>query len=283
MVAAAATTLVTPVAKDHVVLTAVVALLAFLIAASHLAQGKETPGYKSGIPPVVWEVVATSGADGKRVVVSNPKRYTVQFQPGGRLAVASGCNHLAGTYKAKHGTLEVRIFNSAISPCSAASKSEEEPVLGLLDAVTRYEFDPDGYLVLAGDDERLWLRARLTGVVCEWQSFPGGGDSHVESEIPENYTLTFVPGGTLAIRAGCSQATGTCATDGATIELLVGHITGGTCPQQSKSDQFLRDLGEVTSHVVRDGNLYLALWADAGIMEFAARCPESPPATPRVG
>jgi heat shock protein HslJ len=266
-----------------VVLTAGFALLALLIAASPLAQGKETPGYGSGIPPVVWEVVWTSGADGNRVAVSDPRRYTVQFQPGGKLVVASGCNHSAGTYTAEDGTLEVRLSISTILPCSTAATSQEVSFLGLLDAVTRYEFDHDGFLVLAGDDERLWLRARLTGVLWEWQPFQGGGDSRIEFESAEKYTLTFLPGGKLAVQAGCHRATGIYSTDGATIELLLGHATGVTCPRESKADQFIRDLGEVTSHVFRDGNLYLALWADAGILAFAARHPESPPATPRVG
>ena len=40
-------------------------------------------------------------------------------------------------------------------------------------------------------------------------------------------------------------------------------------------DRFLRDLDQVTSHVFRDGKLYLALPMDAGIHAFA------PPPSPR--
>jgi hypothetical protein len=49
------------------------------------------------------------------------------------------------------------------------------------------------------------------------------------------------------------------------------------------AERYLRDLGDVSSHVFRDGNLYLALRADAGIMAFAARFAEPPRATPHAG
>ncbi|MBW3632490.1 MAG: META domain-containing protein [Chloroflexi bacterium] len=271
------------IGRDHVVLSAGFVLLAVLIAVAPLAQGKETPGHELGIPPVVWEVVGISGPDGNRVAVSDAERYSVQFQPDGKLAVASGCIQPAGTYTAGDGTLEVKLSISTMSPCSTAATAQEESFLEVLDDITRYKFDHDGFLVLASDDESLWLRARLTGVLWEWQEFRGGDDSRVEPQHPENYTITFLPAGNLAIQAGCNRAIGTYSTDGATIELLVGPATGVSCPRQPKSDQFLRDLGEVTSHVFQDGNLYLALWADAGIMEFAARYPKSPPATPQAG
>ena len=277
-----ATILITAFGRDNMVLTAGFSLLAILIAAPPIAGGNETPEHDPGIPPVVWEVVGSSGADGNRDAVSDLKGYTVQFQPGGTLAVTAGCNQSAGTYTAEDGTLEVTLSISTISPCSTAPKFQEESFLKLLDAVTRFEFDHDGFLVLAGDQERLRLRARLTGVLWEWQAFQGA-DSRTETERPENYTLTFLPGGSLVIQAGCHRASGTYSTDGATIELLVGHATGVTCSRHSMADQFLRDLGEVSSHVFRDGNLYLALWADAGIIEFTARYPESPPATPELG
>ena len=265
------------------VLTAGIALLAALIAAFPLAQGKEIPTYESEIPPVAWEVVGTSGPNGNRVALSDPERYTLQFQPHGKLVVAGGCNQSAGTYAAEGGMLEIKLSRSAMSPCPTAATSHEEWILVLLSAVTRYEFDHDGFLLLAEDDEKLWLRARLTGVVWEWQAFQGGDGSRVESGHPEDYTLTFLTEGNLSIQAGCHRAIGAYSTNGATIELQVGPATGVACPRQPRSEQFLRDLGEVTSHVFRDGTLYLALWADAGIMEFAARYPESPPATPRAG
>jgi hypothetical protein len=63
------------------------------------------------------------------------------------------------------------------------------------------------------------------------------------------------------------------------------HITRGSgldgCPHDLIADQYLRDLDKVTTHVFREGNLYLALWADAGILGFTACYQGVPQATPQ--
>ena len=40
------------------------------------------------------------------------------------------------------------------------------------------------------------------------------------------------------------------------------------CAEDSQDAEFAQDLEAVVSYVIQDGNLYLALFADAGIMTF---------------
>ena len=55
------------------------------------------------------------------------------------------------------------------------------------------------------------------------------------------------------------------------------------CEPESLMDRFLRDLDEVNSHVFRDGNLYLALPLDSGILELTPRSIDPAEATPVAG
>jgi hypothetical protein len=143
--------------------------------------------------------------------------------------------------------------------------------------------DPDGFLIVRGDQGRLRLRPALTGVVWEWQDFRGGDDSLIAPPRPEEFTLTFMPEGNLQILSGGVRTLGTYTVDGPSLELSIDGAAGAESGPGSLAAQYLRDLGDVSSHVFRDGNLYLALRADAGIMAFAARLAEPLPATPQTG
>jgi para-nitrobenzyl esterase len=86
----------------------------------------------------------------------------------------------------------------------------------------------------------------------------------------------------LAIQADCNRAMGTYTVDGPTLDLTVGGVTRAQCPPGSLMERFLRDLDDASSHVFRDGHLFLALPVDAGILEFVPRFHE-PEATPVAG
>ena len=258
-------------------------LLPVLIFAMLLGQSTPTPPTEPPIPPVVWELADVSSARNEIAEITDPEGYTVQFQPEGTLAVNANCIQSTGNYHAEEGTLNIDLSVSNPESCSTESKAQGEAFLAFLDHVARYEFTPDGFFVLGQESESLRLRARLTGVLWEWQSFRGGDDSRIEPDCPGEYTLTFLADGNVVIEVSCTHATSTYSVDGAALEIFDGGAIPNPCSRDSVTEQYLRDLEEVTSHIFRDGNLYLALWADAGIMEFTARYVEPPPATPGAG
>jgi heat shock protein HslJ len=258
-----------------------IALLTALLATTPLAQATPTPPNEAEIPPVVWEMVAFTEADADPVEVEEPERYTVQFLPEGELAVRADCNSGGGTFTATDGTLELSPIRITLIACPTDSHADQ--FLIILGAATTFEFDDEDLLILSGPVGTLSLRPSLTAVVWEWREFRGGDDSVVAPDDPSRYTVEFLEDGTLAVGADCNRATGTYTVDGPSLELNAAAMTRAMCPPESLSDRFVRDLGDVRSHVFRDGNLYLALMADAGIMEFAAQAPESPEATPTSG
>jgi heat shock protein HslJ len=110
----------------------------------------------------------------------------------------------------------------------------------------------------------------LTGVVWQWAEFQSSDETLVKPENPASYTLEFLPDGKLSIQADCNRAMGTYTADGSQLTLEVTGMTKAACPPGSLSDQFLRYLNDVVSHVFQEGNLYLALKYDSGIMKFAS-------------
>lgn len=246
-------------------------------------QATPVPPEDAGIPPIVWELVELPGDDGQPVEIAEPARYTIQFLPDGMLGLGADCNSVGGTYKVDGENLDLELTVSTLALCPPDSQAE--PFQRLVENTTSFSFDPDGHLLLTGDDGTLRFRPTLLGVVWEWQEFQGSDDSLLAPKNPEDYTLTFLPDGKLAIQADCNRAMGTYTLDGdgVALDLTVGGVTRMLCPEGSLMHEFLRDLDDVSSHVFRDGKLYLALRVDAGIMEFEARYAEPDEATPEAG
>jgi len=105
-----------------------------------------------------------------------------------------------------------------------------------------------------------------TWVMVKFQSMD---DSVMTPTRPADYTLTFEDRGRLRIRADCNRGVAGWRSGNAS-ELRIGHmvVTRALCMQGSMSTRFLRDLDFVRSYTFRDGHLFLALKADAGIYEF---------------
>jgi heat shock protein HslJ len=262
-------------------LAVVSTLISTLLVAPLFAQTPTAEESATIIPPVVWESVEMTPSNDGQLAIAEPARYTVQFHNKDTVLVRADCNQVAGTYTANDGVLDVSLNVATLALCS--SDSHVEPFLDLLDRATDFEIDPDGLLIVSGENGRLRLRPSLVGVVWEWQERRGGDDSLIAPSRPEDYTLTFMPDGKLAILAGCVRILGMYTVDGSIIGLSFdGPIPAGCQPEQL-TRRYLRDLGDVSSHVFRDGHLYLALPADAGIMAFEARYAEPTRATPHAG
>jgi heat shock protein HslJ len=260
-------------------LAAAPALTSILVVSTLIAQTPPAVESETVIPPLVWELVEMTASRKGPLEIAGPERYSVQFQTNDTVSARAGCNRVAGTYSAGDSVLDISLSVSTLALCP--SDTHGEPFLELLDGATTFEINPDGFMILSGKAGQLRFRPSLTGVVWEWQDLRGGDDSFVAPSRPADYTLTFMPDGKLAIQTGCVRALGTYATDGSALEIAVNSSSQAECGPGALAERFLRDLGEVSSHVFRDGNLYLALRTDAGILAFAARY-EASPATPQA-
>ena len=258
------------------------ALAPLLLLVPSVVAGPATPtATASGIPPVIWEIVSFSEPESAPVTITDPSRSTVQFLPAGRLLARLDCLHGHGGFTAAAGVLALTPLAVTTEMCPP--DSEDTRIQTILESATSYTFAPDGLLLLHGDTGSLHLRPALTGVRWAWQTFQGSDDTIVRPDDPSQYTVEFLPNGTLAIQAACHHAVGTYTVDNSTVDLRIGGSTRAICPSGALMDRFLRDLDQVTSHVFRDGKLYLALPMDAGIHAFAPTSIAPPAATPAAG
>ncbi len=109
----------------------------------------------------------------------------------------------------------------------------------------------------------------LTGVTWRLVGFKGGDDRTFAPDDRARYTLRFAPDGKVQARLDCNRGMGTWTSAGPG-QLALGPLalTRAMCPPGSLHDRLARDWGYVRSYVLKDGNLYLSLLADAGIYEY---------------
>lgn len=101
----------------------------------------------------------------------------------------------------------------------------------------------------------------------QWVAFQGMDDSSLEITDPSRYTLEIGSDG-VSVRADCNRGTGGYALDGSSLTFTPFAVTSMACPGESLADTYLGHLGYVRSWIVEDGDLYLSLFADGGIMRF---------------
>lgn len=84
-----------------------------------------------------------------------------------------------------------------------------------------------------------------------------------------DYTVEFLPDGTVAIKADCNRGTGSWSSEADGV-LSFGPIasTKALCPLESLSEDLLSQFQWVRSYTFEDGNLYLATMADGSILKF---------------
>jgi uncharacterized lipoprotein YbaY len=172
---------------------------------------------------------------------------------------------IKGQLKSSEGLIELDSLETPLSEAKtvaevplaeepAVEKSAEEPP-----AETESEAGVGG----AGE---------LTGVVWQWTGFSDPVQGDLTIDMPEQYTVEFMPEGLVAVKADCNNGSGTYITDAdGSIDIAIGIVTAAACAPESLSDQFLQYLGEVAVYSFdEDGILILDLAVDTGTMTFAA-------------
>jgi heat shock protein HslJ len=116
----------------------------------------------------------------------------------------------------------------------------------------------------------------LAGTSWRLVQFQSMDDTTLKPDAGASYTLSFEEGGVLLVQADCNRGRGQWrSTNNVSIELGALAMTRASCASRMY-DRFVRDLGDVRSYVLKDGQLYLSLKIDSGIYQFAPT--ERPPA-----
>ncbi len=87
-------------------------------------------------------------------------------------------------------------------------------------------------------------------------------------EDPGAYSVAFLPAGVLSIRADCNKGNGKYTVSGPILKIGPIATTRAMCPPGSISDRYLQGLGIAASYRFRDGDLYVAMAMDSGILRF---------------
>lgn len=256
----------------RVIVVAFLAVMAAGGAAPVFGQGTPTPEtVAAGIPPLVWALREMSD-EGGPVAVPEPTLYTVRFLPDGEVRLRVDCNRGTGQYRLDGEAIAAGPFATTRVGCP--NPAIDATFLRLLEAAATWALvDDELVLSLADGTPALRFGARLDGVVWEWVEFAGGNDETLRPADPSAYTVAFVNRGDFAVRVDCNSGGGTSTVDLGAIDLRLEVITEAVCADPELDRSFLGMLEEAASFIVREGDLYLGLPADAGILRFAPRLP----------
>ena len=109
----------------------------------------------------------------------------------------------------------------------------------------------------------------LGGTTWAWFSLmgPNGEDGFVVDD-PLKYTLIFQEDGSLGIQADCNNAFADFMIEGSSLTVEIGPVTRAQCPPESRSNDYLSYLGSAANYYFENGNLFIELMGDGGVMEF---------------
>lgn len=124
--------------------------------------------------------------------------------------------------------------------------------------------------------------ARLVNITWQWTEFT---DPNSQTAIPDpdNYALVFLADGSFNIIADCNSGSGTYTADGSSMTITIGTMTQVACGEESLSDKFIRNLGDVATYVFDSGRLVLNMKADAGNLIFQNSGTVVSPPDPEAG
>lgn len=111
------------------------------------------------------------------------------------------------------------------------------------------------------------------GVVWSWQATHWGNGASYAPDAPGRYTLEFLPGGKVNVRADCNRGSAGFERNGNAIGLGPLALTRMMCPPGSGDAEFLKGLDAVSGSLMRGGDLVLTFKADSGSMRFSPSRP----------
>jgi heat shock protein HslJ len=239
--------------------------------ASPVASPVASPTAVGGIPPLVWvsnDFLPTDGGSTPDAVALGSE-YWVQFLPDGGFSFRADCNGGFGSYEINGSSLTLGPLGTTLMLCPEGGQGRE--FIDALSSVTSWSIDQSGasdVLVFTTEDgTNLTFDASITGVVWQWSETLMSNDTVITPTNPENYYLSFSPDGAVVGQIDCNRAFGSYTTVGSKIVMMLA-TTRMFCGEDSQDTAFAYNLAQVTSFVIRDGQLALAMPMDAGIVVF---------------
>jgi heat shock protein HslJ len=245
-------------------------------AAASLLRGAGTGvSAVSGTAPI--DVATGTTTPVETITVADPSRYQIEFLADGAVAVRNDCNRAFGTYTATaEGSITIEVVGSTMAMCPP--DSQDALFVQQLNNAAVYFFQDGGLFIdQAMDSGTMQFRnaadapapdaSLLVGTTWQWIDLAQANVAEAVTP-PESYTIVFNDDGTVNIQADCNTAFGEYTADAGSITITVGGVTRAMCPEESRSQQFLDLLGQVTTYDVT-GEGWLELFtADEARLTF---------------
>ncbi len=206
---------------------------------------------------VTWQWTGTTGG-AEDVTVADPTRYQVTFHDDGMLGLKADCNVGNGTYtSADDGSLSITLGATTLAMCPP--DSQDQVFNQQLATAASYALGDGSLDITLADGSVMHFQAAgtaaptdaalLIGTTWQWIDLMQGNVSEAVTP-PESYTIVFNDDGTVNIQADCNTAFGEYTAADGSGTITVGGVTRVLCAPESRSDQFLELLGQVTTYDV---------------------------------
>ena len=121
------------------------------------------------------------------------------------------------------------------------------------------------------------LSADITDQSWQWISFtdPVSGTQSIPE--PGKYQLTLNEDGTFDMQLDCNTGSGAYTVEDSNIVLIIDAVTDADCPSDSVTDTLLENLETTALYFMQDGDLFLELLYDSGMMQFTAVADDDTP------
>jgi hypothetical protein len=138
-----------------------------------------------------------------------------------------------------------------------------------------FAVDPDGLTATQYDrdtwgDQGLHLTRNpmVTGVVWRLMQIQYANNTAVVPDDPSKYALVLSQDGTVTVRADCNRGMGSFLLAGTSLKMQKFTYTHMICSESSLYDQYTKALETAGSCLIRDGDFYIMLQMENGVMKF---------------
>lgn len=232
-----------------------------------------SPTASAGIPPIVWisndYLPTASVGTPEEGAVALGSSYWVQFLPDGGFAFRADCNGGFGSYTIDGSNVTLGPLGTTLMLCPEGGQGDA--FVQDLSQVTNWSIDQseasDQLVLGLADGRSLTFAPSLSGVVWQWSETQMMDGTVITPNNPENYYLSFNDDGSVVGQIDCNRAAGSYETDGNQITMMLA-TTKMYCGDDSQDTAYALALAQVTSFVIRDGKLALAMPMDSGIVIY---------------
>ncbi|HVN71567.1 MAG TPA: META domain-containing protein [Desulfomonilia bacterium] len=133
------------------------------------------------------------------------------------------------------------------------------------DGLTAVEYNHDAWGEAA---PHLVRNPTVTGTVWRLAQIQYANNTALAPDDPAKYALILSQDGTVTVRADCNRGMGTYLMAGNYLVMRKLAYTHMICMENSLFDQYTKALESAESCAIHEGDLYITLQTDSGIMKF---------------